>query len=431
MKMEKSSNAKRALVITKAVTKITLAHTKSLLSQKLLTKQQSTQQSLKAVFDAITQLKGLSVKVAQQIAITMPFLPKNYLDELEKSFDSIPPINRALIRKIIKNNFQKYPEELFDSFDDTAYKSASIGQVHIGAIGDEKVAIKVQYPGMNSNIQNDIKLLKLALMKITKSNNIDHLIKELSDKLEEELDYTKEAKNIDFFRENNLSEQIIIPKVFEDYCAPNILTLSFLEGDSFAAFISKNPDIESRNHYAQLIFDNFFANLYKNKTIHADPNPANFIFMGDNKLGIIDFGCVKKIDNDFLKLFTKLHISLIENRDDHFITNIYKEIGMIDDTPQAIKFYTEIIKPMEDIYIGVLKNDRYKFTNNFTFTKNGFDTARDIKERYKTTFSKFHQDYLFIDRTLLGYYSLFEKLDCTIDTQYVKSLMREYHENNI
>ena len=107
--MEKSSNAKRALVITKAVTKITLAHTKSLLSQKLLTKQQSTQQSLKAVFDAITQLKGLSVKVAQQIAITMPFLPKNYLDELEKSFDSIPPINRALIRKIIKNTWITFP----------------------------------------------------------------------------------------------------------------------------------------------------------------------------------------------------------------------------------------------------------------------------------------------------------------------------------
>ena len=425
--MKKSSNAKRALVIAKAATKITLAHTKSLLSQKLLTKQQSTQQSLKAVFDAITQLKGLSVKVAQQIAITMPFLPKNYLDELEKSFNSIPPINRALIRKIIKNNFQKYPEELFDNFDDTAYKSASIGQVHIGKIGNQKVAIKVQYPGMNSNIQNDIKLLRLALMKITKTNNVDHLIKELSDKLEEELDYTKEAKNIDLFKKNNMSKYIIIPQVFEDYCTSNILTLSFLEGDSFSTFISKAPSKELKNHYAQLIFDNFFTNLYKNKMIHADPNPANFIFMEDKKLGIIDFGCVKRINDDFLRLFTKLHISLLENRDDCFIANIYKEIGMIDDTLEAVEFYTDIIKPMEDIYIGVIKNDRYEFTNNFTFTKNGFETAKDIKNRYETTFSKFHQDYLFIDRTLLGYYSLFEKLGCTISTQYAKSLMREYH----
>lgn len=429
--MEKSSKTKRALVITKAVTKITLAHTKSLLSKKLLTQQQSTQQSLKAVFDAITQLKGLSVKVAQQIAITMPFLPKSYLDELEKSFDSIPPINRALIRKIIKNNLQKYPEELFDGFDDTAYKGASIGQVHIGAIGDEKVAIKVQYPAMNSNIQNDIKLLKLGLMKITKTNDIDHLIKELSDKLEEELDYTQEAKNINLFKKNNTSKYIIIPDVFEDYCTSNILTTAFLEGDSFATFISKNPDLESKNHYAQLIFDNFFTNLYKNKIIHADPNPANFIFMKDNKLGIIDFGCVKKIGNDFLKLFTKLHISLVDNEDDYLIANIYKEIGMIDDALEAIEFYTNIIKPIEDIYIGVIKNDRYTFTSNFTFTKNGFETAKDIKERYATTFSRLHQDYLFIDRTLLGYYSLFEKMGCTIDTQYVKSLMREYHEKNI
>jgi len=160
--------------------------------------------------------------------------------------------------------------------------------------------------------------------------------------------------------------------------------------------------------------------------IHADPNPGNFIFMDEGQLGLIDFGCVKKLDDEFLRTFSKLHVSLMDEVDDSEITEQYANLKMInpDTIEKMLEFYQEVIKPLDRIYIEIFKEDSYDFKENNDFSKRGFDTIMEVQKKSITAVHNMNEEYIFVDRTLLGYYSMFEKMEATIDTQFAKRLVR-------
>jgi len=428
---------KRGKIVTKAVLKVGIAHSKGTLKRafgkkKAQANEEIHEQSAKAIFEALGQLKGVSVKIAQQIALGMPFLPQSYLDELGKSFNAIPPINRALVRKIIKQELGGYPEEVFENFESLAFGSASLGQVHRATIEGEAVALKIQYPAIASTIATDMKVISYGFKHFANGQNIDHLIQEINDRLYEEVDYEHEAKNIHYFRENLVHEKIIIPKVYEHFSSKKVLALSFVNGLDLDKFLATSSTQELKNHYAQLIFETFFSSLYTLKAIHADPNPANFIFMEDSKLGIIDFGCVKRVDEDFLDNFNTLHLGLIDKLDDMSIIKEYIKVGMIDESDEEsmLAFYRNVIKPLDSLYVEILQGDSYDFGSNCDFSKRGFKTIMEVQQLNSHSVSKLNQDYLFTDRTLLGYYAIFEKLEAIIDTRKVKTMMRGYKKDD-
>jgi len=423
----------RGRVVGKAMLKIGVTHSKGVVKRAFMSKEKKEEsqknthaQIAKVIIDSLGTLKGVSVKIAQQVALGLPFLPKEYLDEISKSFNSIPPINRALIRKIIKQELGDYPQNIYDSFENKAFGSASLGQVHLATLNSEKFAVKVQYPGIAKSIDSDLGVLKFALTRFAKGGNIDHLMDEVEARLKEEVDYEIEAQNSEYFYKNFKHEQIIIPKINYELSTTKVLTSSFLEGKSFKDFLDSNPSQEERNHYAQLIFDSFFIGLYHIQMIHADPNPGNFIFMDEKKLGLIDFGCVKKLDDAFLRSFSKLHTSLMDELPDEEITEQYAELRMIDDdTPEKmLEFYQEVIKPLDRIYIEIFKEDFYDFKEHNDFSERGFKTIMEVQKKSITAVHNMNEEYIFVDRTLLGYYAMFEKMEATIDTRFAKRLVR-------
>jgi predicted unusual protein kinase regulating ubiquinone biosynthesis (AarF/ABC1/UbiB family) len=428
-----TSKMSRGGVVGKAMLKIGVAQSKGVVKRAFMSKgkkeesQKETHAEIaKVIIESLGTLKGISVKIAQQVALGLPFLPKEYLDEISKSFNSIPPINRALIRKIIKQELGDYPEKVFETFDGKAFGAASLGQVHLATLQGEKVAVKVQYPGIAKSIDSDLGVLKFALTRFAKGGNIDHLMDEVEARLKEEVDYEIEAENTQNFYNNLKHDLIVIPKVIGDFSTKTVLTSSFLEGDGFEEFLVKNPTQEERNHYAQLIFDSFFMGLYHMQMIHADPNPGNFIFMEEGKLGLIDFGCVKKLDDDFLASFSKLHVSLMEKLPDEEITEQYADLRMIDrDTPEKmLEFYQEVIKPLDRIYIEIFEHDSYDFKEHNDFSERGFNTIMEVQKKQITAVHNMNEEYIFVDRTLLGYYAMFEKMEATIDTRFAKRLVR-------
>jgi predicted unusual protein kinase regulating ubiquinone biosynthesis (AarF/ABC1/UbiB family) len=431
--MDNTKPIKRGQIATKAVIKVGLAHSKGFAKRvfganKEDSNMKTHQESAKIIFEALSQLKGISVKVAQQVALAMPFLPQSYLDELSKTFHSIPPINKALIRKVIKQELGDYPENIFNSFDNVAFASASLGQVHKAIVNHESIAVKIQYPAINSTIAIDMKILSYGLKHFAKGGNIDHLIKEITDKLYEEVDYDNEANNVNYFREHIKNKQIIIPKVYENLSTKKVLALSFIDGLHFDSFMNTKPSIQAINHYAQLIFDTFFDSLYKCKAIHADPNPSNFLFIEDGKLAMIDFGCIKKVGDVFLQKYNELHLALIDGKDEEYIISKYVQLEMIDEglMEDMVWFYQEVIKPLDSLYIEILINDTYDFGAHSDFTKRGFDAVMKVSQKKTHSIHKVNQEILFIDRTLLGYYAIFEKMGATIDTRKAKEIMRNF-----
>jgi len=423
----------RGKVVGKAMLKIGVTHSKGVVKRAFMSKDkrkksqsQTHAEIAKVIIDSLGTLKGVSVKIAQQVALGLPFLPQEYLDEISKSFNSIPPINRALIRKIIKQELGDYPQKVFDSFEGEAFGSASLGQVHLATKDDKKLAVKVQYPGIASSIDSDLSVLRFALTRFAKGGNIDHLMGEIEARLKEEVDYINEAENTEYFYHNLQNEYIVIPQIDYELSTKTVLSSTFLEGESFDSFLARNPTQEERNHYAQLIFDSFFISMYHIQMIHADPNPGNFIFMSDKRLGIIDFGCVKKLDNEFLASFSKLHVSLIDELPDEEITQQYADLKMIDrDTPQKmLEFYREVIKPLDRIYIEIFREDRYDFKEHNDFAERGFKTIMEVQKKSITAVHNMNEEYIFVDRTLLGYYAMFERMEATIDTRFAKKLVR-------
>jgi len=428
-----TSRVSRGAVVGKAMLKIgitsgTGAVKRAFMSKenKELSKSETHAEIAKVIIDSLGTLKGISVKIAQQIALGLPFLPQEYLDEISKSFNSIPPINKALIRKIVKQELGDYPQNIFDTFDNKAFGAASLGQVHRATKEKKELAVKVQYPGISTSIDSDLSVIKFGLSRFAKGQDIDHLMDEVTKRLTEEVDYELEAQNTKYYEDNLNHELIVIPTIVEELSTKTVLSSTFLDGNSFKAFLNSNPSQEVRNHYAQLIFDSFFIGLYRLKMIHADPNPGNFIFMADNMLGMIDFGCVKRVDSEFLKGFSKLHVLLMDNASDEEVTEQYAELDMVDcgEMEEMLTFYRSAIKPLDRIYIEIFAQEKYDFKENNDFSERGFNTIMDVQKNQRHAVHKMNADYIFIDRTLLGYYNMFEKMEATIDTRFAQSLIR-------
>ena len=416
----------RGKIVGKAMLKIGVKKSRQLITRS--SKNDHDTEVADIIFEALGELKGVSVKIAQQVALGMPFLPPEYLDKIEKSFSQIPTINKALVRKIIKTEFGVYPHELFDSFEMQAFGSASLGQVHKALKDGNSLAVKVQYPGIKKSIQTDMSLIHFGLKRFAKGKNVDHIIEEISDRLYEEIDYELEAKNCDYFRKNNKNSQIVIPKVYHENSTQKVLSSTFIKGLDFQTFLTSSPSQEQINSYAQLIFDNFYDSLYTLKAIHADPNPGNFIFLEDGKLALIDFGCVKKIDEEFLSSYTALHLDLIAGVDDEVLSKHYQKLGMIEEDTQEkmLHFYQEVIKPLDRLYIEPLRDTTYDFSIHKDFSKRGFEAIFEVQKKQFHSVHQVNEEFIFLDRTLLGYYALFEKMGAKIDTTYVKNLIKEY-----
>ncbi|CAA6818250.1 MAG: Ubiquinone biosynthesis monooxygenase UbiB [uncultured Sulfurovum sp.] len=416
----------RGKVVGKALLKIGTKKSKRFLSNG--NHAQTHKEIADVIFNALGELKGVSVKIAQQVALGMPFLPPTYLEKISKSFNNIPSINKALIRKIIKVELGAYPQDVFDIFDVNAFAAASLGQVHLATKGSEKIAVKVQYPGIKKSIASDMSLIHFGLKHFAKGQNVDHIISEIEERLYEEVDYTLEAKNYTFFKENMNNVNIVIPHVFTKLSSEKVLSTSFLEGLDFQSYLETNPSQKEKDAYAQLIFDSFFYSLYHLKHIHADPNPGNFLFMPEGKLGLIDFGCVKTVEEDFLKKYNQLHLNLVENHDDKSIIPQYIDLGMIEEQSEEKmqKFYIEVIKPLDTLYKEPLLNESYDFKENSDFSKRGFEMIFEVQKKQYHSVHKLNEQFIFINRTLLGYYALFEKMGAKIETKYVNKLMKEH-----
>jgi len=422
----------KSKVIGKATLKIGLSKGTSILKRRFLSKKNKKQEKIDnnekiagIIMEALGELKGVSVKIAQQIGLNLTFLPPEFLAKLEQSFNQIPPLNRAVVRKVFKREFDCTPTELYESFESEVFAAASLGQVHRASIDKEQVVVKVQYPAIDKSIQSDIAIMHFMLKKVAKSEQISHLIDEVSDRLYEEIDYENEAKNMEYFRKNLNIKNIIIPKHYPKHSTQRVLTTQMLNGVILQDYLANNPSQKQRNHYANLLFESFFKSLYELRCIHADPNPGNYLFMDEGKLGMIDFGCVKRIDTDFLRLYSKLHLALIEGRDEEYIIRLYTKLGMIEEGSKAQmqKFYREIIHPLDSLYIEPFIQDSFDFSLHHDFSKRGFEAVMEVQKKQSNSIDKLNQEFIFLDRTLLGLYAIFEKLGAVVDTRYAKEWM--------
>jgi len=388
-----------------AIRKPFLSETRKDLEREILDKR-----SAEILFKGLSLLKGTALKIAQMISMEMDLFPEAVRQELEKSYNRVPPINQVLIRRAVKNSLGQYPEAFFETFDLKAFAAASLGQVHHASTKKkEKIAVKVQYPGIDKTIRNDLQLVKNLFRPLPDYKRIRPAVEEIESRLLEETDYRKEAAHLNYFKKHLKVTSVVIPDNYRELSSKTVLSNTFLDGPTLDIWIKQNPGQRERDRIAQILNDLFLKSLYELKVIHADPNPGNFIILNHHRIGLLDFGCVKTFDPEFIALYRRLPLAIIRGEKELYFS-ILRQLGLTD---------SGLDKTAEDqifkvVYRGgkwfgqLYREELFDFNKNRTFLAEGRALTNEIfKLRRYFTLSP---DLVFLDRTRYGFLRLFESL---------------------
>jgi predicted unusual protein kinase regulating ubiquinone biosynthesis (AarF/ABC1/UbiB family)/DNA-binding XRE family transcriptional regulator len=368
----------------------------------------STQLALvRQIVDRFSELKGLPQKIGQYIS----YMDLNASDEIQAIFSELQnqskPLDMIQIVDVFLEDFGKTPKQIFKKFNPHPFSAASIGQVHLAEDDEgEKLAVKVQYPGIKNLIQSDIKNLK-ALDKIAsllvKSYQGEDIANELAERCIAECNYLAEKKSQDHFREIFKEDQrICIPKINEKYSSEHILTSTYIEGISFDDFI-KNSKSKDKDFAGEVIWDHAFYPLMTKRIFNGDSHPGNFLFKKDQVV-FLDYGFVKEVSEDIFNPWKKL-IKAILNDDPDQVREISLKLNFITN-PEKFNF-TQYYQFMRKWYKPCYTNQEFQFTKNY---------VGELWLEMKTNFMQnpnlsFPKEFILLSQLQWGLYALLSKLE--------------------
>ena len=433
-----TSKLKRSAIAGLAVTKLGLKHA-SYKARRALTKnsmteipqQQHEEQMGELIFSVLSQLRGTAIKISQQLSMEAEILPATIRDKLQSACHKVPPINRALVRKQLVQELGDIPTKLFKAFDSQAFSAASLGQVHrASSHKGQDLAVKVQYPGIGATIESDLKMVEKMLWLLTKTNKampkkhvLELVICEVKNRLNEEVDYDNEASNLRWFKNSLTLEGIVIPYVVDELSATRVVTMEMLFGQHIDEWLSTMPNQASRDNLGQKLFDFFWYCVLNLKKINADPHPGNFIVLADEKLGVIDFGCVRSLSKAFTDGIAKAIPIMVDvyvhKNNFEQLFNSYKKLKFIEDSVSLEQFTNELIPDLQSY--GSWFSQPY-VEKSFDFKNKTPCPGRPENSNGSALrlLNGMYSEQLCFDRAHLGLMNLLSQIGANINTDYLR-----------
>lgn len=261
------------------------------------------------IAETLGEMKGAVMKVGQIASQYKDVFPPEVATALEKLQKDAPPMPYTQIRTQVERELKAPINELFTEFEETPFAAASIGQVHKATLpSGQKVVVKVQYPDVDENCDSDLKQVRMAL-KIAGVLNMsrdlqDQLFNEIRQSLHDELDYIKEAHNLQVFGAFHVGDKgLIIPKVISSHSSKRVLTLTEEMGETLAVASTWDNDIKQK--IAEHLFHFTAGQLFGLYRMHCDPHPGNFAFRSDGSVVAYDFGGIRSYSDSEVQLFRR------------------------------------------------------------------------------------------------------------------------------
>ncbi len=372
------------------------------------------------IYEALSELKGSALKMAQMLSMDRGLLPVAYSDKFTMAQYSAPPLSGPLVVKTFRTYFGKSPAQLFDSFDINAINAASIGQVHEAWKDGKKLAVKIQYPGVADSVSSDLKIAKPLAVRLLNldERQIDYFMQEVESKLLEETDYELELRrSIEISNACAHIDGLVFPHYYPELSSRRILTMDWLDGLHLREFLATNPSQEVRDRIGQSLWDFYDHQIHALRQVHADPHPGNFLMRADGTMGVIDFGCVKVIPDYFYDNYFQL-LRPDKLLDPPVAEQVFLNLGFLvpQDTPVERKFYANLFVQMIEMLGKPFAVDWFDFGDDAYFNQ-VYAFAEDLTKMEELRNSKVvraNRDGLYINRTYYGLYAMLNELKARV-----------------
>jgi predicted unusual protein kinase regulating ubiquinone biosynthesis (AarF/ABC1/UbiB family) len=386
---------------------------------KEVSKDDLDRENAEDLLKTFTELRGSALKVAQTISLDTINFSKSFVEVMQNAQYNVPPMSGPLAVQVFKRSIGKSPEEVFDKFNIRAVRAASLGQVHEAWKGGQKLAVKIQYPGVADSIKSDMKLFRTFAPKITKIplEELQPFIEEMEEKFLEEADYKKELQNsLSFSKLCAKRQGLRFPEYYSDLCGDKVLTMEWLEGLHLNEYLAQNPGYEERQRYGQILWDFYSFQIHELRQVNADPHPGNFLFRPDGTLGVIDFGCTKKLPDELYNAYFALgDPAIYEPTQREKLDTIFEKLAIFrSDDDEETRAY------MRDLYSRFAQTlaTPYRLGEMDFADRAYFDGLNEVGEEIaRTRELRGLKDFLFLNRTFLGLFNFFHKLGIKLNTR--------------
>lgn len=363
------------------------------------------------VANRLAEMRGAAMKVGQLLSMeTGEFLPPELtqiLSRLRKDAYSMP---LGQVADVLNAAWGQGWEQQFSRFSFTPLAAASIGQVHEATLKTgEKLAIKIQYPGVRESIDSDVDnvatLLRFTNL-VPKDIDFSALLEEAKSQLHVEADYQQEAEYMGRFGAYLEDDsRFEVPRIVGHLTGPNVLVMTFMDGEPLET-VESEPQAE-RDRVAAALLDLSMRELFEWGWLQSDPNFANFLYNAQTrKIQLLDFGATREIPTERRAQFRAL-LTAAQARDQKAILDTAYSIGYAEPTdPRA---YREAIGQLISTACTPLAEPHsYDFSTS-QLANQVADIAWQL--RVKEKFGRLPPpDVLFMHRKLAGLYLLFARL---------------------
>lgn len=298
----------------------------------------SRPERLRLVFE---ELGPTFIKLGQLLSTRPDLIPADFLDELAKLQDDVPPFSLAEVHAIFQEELGLSPDEIFHYFDTEPLAAASIGQVHRARLDDgTELVVKVQRPGIENVIAVDLEILThiAELMEQYLEEVQGHqpmaIVHEFARSLSREIDFSIELANIQRFSSQFAGNPAIhVPLVYPELSTDRLLVMEYVIGikSSKVEVLREQgydlPLVAERG--ANLVMEQIFVHGF----FHSDPHPGNVFVLPGNVVCFIDFGQMGRLSRKDQEDFTDLVLNLVAGNEREFVSGVLKmtvQLGEVD-----------------------------------------------------------------------------------------------------